>query len=59
MLRFDGKRLQAIYDFEQDTLLKKNLLNKSSEQDKMLDKTKAIIQQYIVRMIDNDLIIKE
>lgn len=59
MLRFDGKKLNAVYNFEQDTLLKKNILNESSEQDKMLDKTKAIIQQYIERMTDNNLTIKE
>lgn len=59
MLHFDGKNPNALYNLEQDTLLKKNMLDESNVQDKMLDKTKAIIQQYIERMLDNNLTIKE
>lgn len=59
MLQFDGKKPFALYDFENDIFLKNNILNKSSKQDEMLDKTKAIIQQYIERMIDNNLVVEE
>ena len=58
MLQFDGQKPLAIYNYKTDSLLKENLLGKVPSQEHMLNKCKAIIQQYIERMINNNLIAK-
>ena len=58
MIQFDGSNPMAIYNYKEDSLLKENLLGKVPNQDAMLKKCKAIIQQYIERMVEDNLIIK-
>ena len=57
VLYFDGKKLIAFYDLEQDPLLTNNLLGKAPEPEEELMLMKAIIQQYSNRMIENRLTI--
>ena len=57
VLYFDGKKLIAFYDLEQDPLLTNNLLGKAPEPGEELMLMKAIIQQYSNRMIENRLTI--
>ena len=59
MIQFDGSNPMAIYNYKEDSLLKENLLEKVPNQDAMLKKCKAIIQQYIERMVDDNLILDE
>ena len=58
MIQFDGKIPLALYNYKTDPLLKDNLLNKISVQEEMLEKCKAIIQEYIMRMTTDNLVIK-
>ena len=55
MIQFDGERLRAVYDFRSDTLLMHNLVG-TVEVDEMETKLKAIIQQYMQRMNNNELV---
>lgn len=51
LLRFDGEKSIAFYDFVSDKLLKKNLLNTLPDiQASMETELKAVIQQYMQRM---------
>lgn len=56
-LYFDGKRLIAFYDMEEDPMLANNLIGKVPEPQQELLLMKAIIQQFNNRMIENKLII--
>ena len=59
LLVFDGQKSIALYDFENDKLLKKNLLSERKEiADNMEIQIKAIIQQYNNRLIDNKMVVK-
>ncbi|MCQ2193462.1 MAG: sulfatase-like hydrolase/transferase [Paludibacteraceae bacterium] len=58
MLQFDGEQTKAIYNIKNDRMLTTNLKNQVAEQDSLELYLKANIQQYLTRMIDNDLIIK-
>lgn len=58
MIQFDGQKTVAIYNFVSDPLLKQNLLGKVPEQARMEKELKAIIQQYIERMINDKLTAK-
>lgn len=55
MIQFDGEKTIAVYNFVNDKLLKDNLIGKVSEQDTMETELKAIIQQYIDRMLTDQL----
>lgn len=55
MLQFDGQKSIALYNFVDDKLLKNNLLGKVPEQNGMETELKAIIQQYIERMIEDKM----
>lgn len=59
MLQFDGQKTSAVYDVSKDPMLVHNIVGKSPEQADMEKQTKAIIQQYLTRMTDNNLTIKE
>ncbi|MBP3354561.1 MAG: sulfatase-like hydrolase/transferase [Bacteroidales bacterium] len=59
LLQFDGEKPFALYNYNSDNLLKENVLNEISEQDNMLNRCKAIIQEYIERMINDNLIINK
>lgn len=58
MIQFDGERLRAVYDFRSDTLLMHNLVG-TVEVDEMETKLKAIIQQYMQRMNNNELVLRK
>jgi phosphoglycerol transferase MdoB-like AlkP superfamily enzyme len=57
MLQFDGKKTTAIYNFVDDIFLKKNLINTfpKNKKNEIETKTKAVVQQYIERMLENRL----
>ncbi|KAA6346386.1 Lipoteichoic acid synthase 1 [termite gut metagenome] len=57
LLQFDGKKTTAVYRFKTDILLKENILEEIdvSVRQKMEDELKAIIQQYMERMVNNEL----
>lgn len=60
MLQFDGQNPRALYDLRNDWYLKQNLKDDPSRQeilDHHLQRTKAIIQSYMQRMVGNQLII--
>lgn len=55
-LQFDGQKMIGFYNFKEDRLLTKNLVNESiSQMDSIANVTKAFIQQYNNRMIDNKI----
>lgn len=58
MLQFDGEKSIALYDFINDVMLKENLLGKIPEQATMETELKAIIQQYIERMLTDRLTVE-
>ncbi len=55
MLRFDGQAPTGMYRFKTDSLLQENLVGTVAEQEPMTLELKAIIQQYMNRMVDNRL----
>ncbi len=60
LLQFDGEKSIGLYKFKDDVFLKNNLTGIESEiQNKMENKLKAIIQQYMERMNKNEMIIKK
>lgn len=58
MLQFDGTKSIALYNFTADKLQKENLLGKVPEQTCMEAELKAIIQQYIQRMVTDRMTIE-
>lgn len=56
-LYFDGKRIIAFYDIEEDPMLANNLIGKVPEPQQELLLMKAVIQQFNNRMIENKLTI--
>jgi len=57
-LLFDGSKVVSMYDNETDPKHKNNLLDKDKETAAHLEiKIKAILQQYLNRMIHNDLMV--
>jgi phosphoglycerol transferase MdoB-like AlkP superfamily enzyme len=59
-LKFDGENDVSLFNFEQDSLLKKNLIHvEDSVVIGMSNLTKAVIQQFNNRMIKNELTVRE
>ena len=58
ILQFDGQQARALYHFEDDPLLKANLLGKDSFEVSMTEELKSIIQQYMQRMNNNQLVLE-
>ncbi|MFA6885183.1 MAG: LTA synthase family protein, partial [Paludibacteraceae bacterium] len=58
MLQFDGERVKSVYDYRNDRMLKHDLKDRMPQQKRMEDLLKANIQQYMVRMVNNDLTVK-
>ena len=57
MLQFDGNAAKALYNVREDKLLKENLVDKLPATVQQMEKElKAIIQQYMYRMINNKLV---
>lgn len=59
-IQFDGTNIRTMYNFRKDPLQKHNIVNSApqSEVKKIERELKAIIQSYMKRMHDNQLIIK-
>ena len=57
IIQFDGEKPIALYNYKTDSLLKDNLLGKVDMQDKMLNRCKAIIQDYILLMTNDNLVL--
>ena len=57
LLQFNGEKTTAVYKLD-DIMLKNNLLGQVSEQNAMEKEIKAIVQQYMQRMNENNLIAK-
>ena len=60
MLQFDGQQTKAVYNFVKDTELQHNILPSVSRErlNTMEKRMKAVIQQYVVRMIENRLTVE-
>lgn len=59
LLQFDGQKAKALYRFRTDLLLKDNLLTKEPNVAKNMERqVKAIIQSYMTRMVNNQLVVK-
>ena len=54
VLQFDGKKTKAVYSLK-DLLMKHDLKGKVKEQAQMEKEVKAIIQQYMYRMVNDKL----
>ena len=56
-LQFDGERIVGLYDFRRDRLQEHNLAGDGAEEDaeQQLEILKALIQDYMVRMVENRL----
>ena len=58
VLQFDGERTRAVYALD-DRLMKHNVIGHVPQQTQMERELKAIIQQYMERMTQNRLVVKE
>ena len=59
LLQFDGQKAKALYRFRTDLLLKDNLLTKEPNVAKNMERqVKAIIQSYMTRMVNNQLVVQ-
>jgi phosphoglycerol transferase MdoB-like AlkP superfamily enzyme len=59
MLQFDGNSAVALYNVREDKLLKENLVEKSPAIVQQMEKElKAIIQDYMQRMLNNKLVVE-
>lgn len=56
MLQFDGDKSKALYNVRNDRLLEKNLIGTQPCQQQMEREVKAIIQQYMSRMLSDSLV---
>lgn len=56
LLQFDGEQTTAVYNYRHDPLLTHNIRDEHSDQvQQMQDYLKAYIQQYVTRMVQNQL----
>ncbi|MER2999406.1 LTA synthase family protein [Pontibacter populi] len=59
LLQFDGAKTIALYNYQQDIMLKQDLKDSLPEKrQQMENRVKAFIQQYNNRMIDNKLLVE-
>lgn len=58
LLQFDGQKTIGLYSLN-DSVMNRNLIGNISEQSQMERELKAIIQQYMERMINDQLVIDE
>lgn len=56
LLQYDGRNVRAVYDIKRDWLLTSNIMGKVPEEEQMLRNLKAIIQQYMERMIEDRIV---
>lgn len=55
LMQFDGQKITAVYNTKTDPMFQNNLIESLTEQAKHEKQIKAIVQQYVVRMLDNNL----
>ena len=55
ILLFDGEKSTGLYNIRKDKLMKENIIGTSDVENKMEKELKAIIQQYMTRMINDRL----
>jgi arylsulfatase A-like enzyme len=55
VLQFDGEKTIGLYELK-DYKMERNLLDNAQQKEEMERKVKAIVQQYMTRMIDNRLV---
>ena len=55
VLQFDGQQIKAVYALT-DSLMQRNVNGKLPQQSQMEKELKAIIQQYMKRMVENRLV---
>ena len=58
LIQFDGKDVKAIYRFKEDLLLENNLVGKV-DCPELVDELKAVIQSYMTRMNNNQLVLSD
>ena len=58
LLQFDGTATCGVYAFKTDPLLRDNLVGRCASQNEMEHLLKAIIQQYMQRMVQNRLTVR-
>ncbi len=58
LLQFDGEKTVAVYNFKEDQFLKENLIGRIPVQSIMEIELKAIIQQYMQRMLQDRISIQ-
>ena len=56
MLRFDGEKSNALYNVRKDRLLEDNLIGTLPLQEQMEREVKAVVQQYMSRMLNDRLV---
>ena len=56
MLQFDGDKSKALYNVRNDRLLEHNLIGTLPQQEQMERELKAVIQQYMSRMLNDNLV---
>lgn len=62
LVQFDEQKVTAVYNFKRDRVMKHNLVDEmrdTEEVQHMVRYLKAYIQQYVSRMINNDLKVKD
>ena len=57
LVQFDGKQVCAVYDYEKDPLLRKNIAGEVNVEDEARY-LRAYVQQYIYRLTTNQLTVK-
>ncbi|MDO4496486.1 MAG: LTA synthase family protein, partial [Bacteroidales bacterium] len=59
LLQYDGQKVRGLYNYDQDWMLTRNLLDQEPERAAEMEQTvKAIIQSYMQRMVTDNLVIK-
>jgi hypothetical protein len=58
VLQFDGRGVLAAYNYKDDWMMQHNLIDDKKMVNEMEKELKAIIQSYMQRMIDNELIVR-
>jgi phosphoglycerol transferase MdoB-like AlkP superfamily enzyme len=58
VIQFDGGDVLAAYNYKDDWMMQHNLIDDKKMVNEMEKELKAIIQSYMQRMIDNELIVR-
>jgi phosphoglycerol transferase MdoB-like AlkP superfamily enzyme len=57
--QFDGETTKAIYDYKTDSLLRNNIIGQVESRDETELLIKSVVQQYLMRMLENRLRVSE